>query len=265
MANNDGNRLDTASRRVSVYNSPSLDVVLTAYEPDLRMLAHEHATHQVSYLLAGELQEEVDSHEQDIYTSARGVKPAGCRHEDLIGPNGALILSIDFDDDTFHAEPLELSWGWHSRTSCGGKGATDTSLLNLLMCGDQTLKSDFAWDLVSASEGESVSRLAPVRPWLRQVREMLSEEPEMCDLASAANDAGVHPVHLSRAFKKTYGLPPSLYRAQVRMACGVREILDGASLADASLSAGFADQSHFTRTLRREMGLSPKRLQRLFA
>ena len=256
--------VEGACRKTCLHEDHGLDVSLTAYEPGLRMLPHEHENHQVSYLLAGEMLEEVGAEEKDICTLSRGVKPAGCRHHVRMGPNGALILSVNFHDSAFEAPVPDLFWGWNAFNASPSGTAHDGSLLGLLRCGDQTLRSELAWDLVSVVDNDTANDNEPVQPWLKQVRERINDEPEGADLVSAAKGAGVHPVHLSRSFKKAFGIPPSLYRARVRMACGVQEILKGASLADASFTAGFADQSHFTRTLTREMGLSPKRLQKIF-
>jgi AraC family transcriptional regulator len=95
--------------------------------------------------------------------------------------------------------------------------------------------------------------------WLRQVRDRLeSEFRERLTLTGLAADAAVHPVHLSRSFRKFsgYGLGEYLRRLRVRHACEL--MLDSRrSLADISFAAGFADQSHFTRACKEITGASP--------
>ena len=73
-----------------------------------------------------------------------------------------------------------------------------------------------------------------------------------------ANEAGVHPVHLSRVFRKFtgVGIGEYVHRLRIREACELR--LDPEqSLADISCDLGFADESHFTRTFHGLTGTSP--------
>jgi len=54
-------------------------------------------------------------------------------------------------------------------------------------------------------------------------------------------------------------MAPGAYVARRRIESACRAMLSSdASLADIALSHGFCDQSHFTRTFRRWMGLSPR-------
>jgi AraC family transcriptional regulator len=75
------------------------------------------------------------------------------------------------------------------------------------------------------------------------------------DLSAAA---GVHPVHLSRVFRRFQreGIGEYARRLRIRTACRYlfeREL----PLTEISLLTGFADQSHFTREFRRVAGLTP--------
>jgi AraC-like DNA-binding protein len=72
-----------------------------------------------------------------------------------------------------------------------------------------------------------------------------------------ARQAGLSRVHLTRAFTKTFGVPPHVYLNMVRLRRAQGALLKGQSLADAAVAAGFADQSHLNRRFRGSMGLSP--------
>ncbi len=67
-----------------------------------------------------------------------------------------------------------------------------------------------------------------------------------------ARDAGVHPVHLARAFRKAEKLTPGEYlqRLRVRAACHRLRERDY-SLAAIAMECGFADQSHFARVFKK--------------
>lgn len=71
--------------------------------------------------------------------------------------------------------------------------------------------------------------------------------------------------HFSHAFKQALGVAPLAYVARRRIESARQVMLVGSSsLAEIALGHGFCDQSHFSRTFRREMGLSPKMWRRMF-
>jgi len=71
---------------------------------------------------------------------------------------------------------------------------------------------------------------------------------------------------LSRDFRALYGTSPYRFVTLRRLDCFRRLILDGFTLVDAALAAGFHDQSHMTRHFTRTYGVPPLRwLERLRA
>jgi len=96
--------------------------------------------------------------------------------------------------------------------------------------------------------------------WLAQVKEILHAQfADKPTIASIANAVGVHPVHLMRTFNHYYHCTIGDYVAQLRVEYACRQMSNpDLSLADIASAAGFADQSHFARTFKRFMGVSPK-------
>jgi AraC family transcriptional regulator len=74
--------------------------------------------------------------------------------------------------------------------------------------------------------------------------------------------AGLSPSHFKVSFRIATGMPVHQYviRARIEYAAGLLQ-LDGASLADVALQAGFANQSHLARCMRRLMGVTPGQLR----
>jgi AraC-like DNA-binding protein len=68
--------------------------------------------------------------------------------------------------------------------------------------------------------------------------------------------------HLRRLVLADVGLPPKVYQQVVRLQRFVRANDAGTELAAAAASAGYADQSHLTRDVRRFCGIAPARLGR---
>jgi AraC-like DNA-binding protein len=63
---------------------------------------------------------------------------------------------------------------------------------------------------------------------------------------------------LSRDFRALLGTSPYRYLQHRRIDLAKRLLREGATLAEAAHGAGFADQSHFGRTFRKAVGLTPK-------
>jgi AraC family transcriptional regulator len=106
---------------------------------------------------------------------------------------------------------------------------------------------------------------ARVRPgWLKRVEELLAERfSENLPLSQIASEARVSADHMSRTFRRWHGCSIGEYvrRSRVDFAC--RRLMSAGSvpLIDVALEAGFADQSHFTKVFKRQLGVTPGALR----
>lgn len=108
------------------------------------------------------------------------------------------------------------------------------------------------------SEGEPI---AP--PWLVGVRRIVNMRfHEPLTLTELAENAGVHPAHVARAFRQHYGTTVGATLRELRVAYAKQRLASAAPLRDIALDAGFADQSHLTRTFRRMTGVTPAAFRR---
>jgi AraC family transcriptional regulator len=77
-------------------------------------------------------------------------------------------------------------------------------------------------------------------------------------LDEVAEVAGVHPMHLARLFRERYGYSMGEFVRRRRIAWACEQLTSAdAKLSAIALTAGFADQAHFTRTFRRITGCTP--------
>ena len=89
---------------------------------------------------------------------------------------------------------------------------------------------------------------------------LVAEAADPPAITALAADAGVHPSHFIRTFRRHVGVRPGYFVHQVRIARACRMLADPAnSLRDIATATGFADQSHFGRVFRRVMGATPAR------
>lgn len=103
--------------------------------------------------------------------------------------------------------------------------------------------------------------------WLCEAKDFLhanfAESFTHEDLALAC---GVHPVYLARVFREKFGCTIGDYLRRLRLETACREISQTRrSLAEVACAAGFSDQSHMTRTFKKNYGLTPTQYRKTLA
>jgi AraC family transcriptional regulator len=101
--------------------------------------------------------------------------------------------------------------------------------------------------------------------WLRRVRDQLTEQcTASFTLANLAADAGVQPGYLASAFRRHFGCTVGAFVRRERVGLACQQLTNSNTpLADIALRTGFADQSHFTRTFKQQIGLTPSAYRKL--
>jgi AraC-like DNA-binding protein len=106
-------------------------------------------------------------------------------------------------------------------------------------------------------------RLTPTR-----LHEMQSLIDVRCDealtLASLAEAAGMSRYHFVRAFRRAVGMTPHAWQLDARINRARGLLDDGMPLAEVALHLGFADQSHFQRTFKQRVAVTPRQYRRNF-
>src|SRR6266849_2084389 len=95
--------------------------------------------------------------------------------------------------------------------------------------------------------------------WLKKAQEFVRDRVQRSiSLVEVAEFAGVHPVSLARAFRRTHHCTVGDYVRKLRVEFACQQLTGSrASLVDIALSAGFSEQSHFSRSFKRLTGLTP--------
>lgn len=115
-------------------------------------------------------------------------------------------------------------------------------------------------DALSAAAGRAQPAGRIALPAVSAVREYLAAHPAEETRASVLERiAGLDRWTIARHFRAAFGTSPDRYRTMRRLEVARRAIAAGAALADASATAGFADQSHMTRHFKRAYGITPGR------
>ena len=139
--------------------------------------------------------------------------------------------------------------------------STETLLLELLQS-LQSRRGDTSSRVTARRE-----RTPPAPRWLLRAREMVADQaPSTVRLADIAREVGVHPVHLSRTFRRCYGETMAEFLADRRIIAAQTALLTTHMKVSAIAHAtGFCDHAHLTRVMQRRLGTTPSALRKAFA
>jgi AraC family transcriptional regulator len=226
---------------------------------------HVHELPFFLLLLRGHYGEQYGHETRQFAPFTAMFRPAHIPHQDEIGPNGVRLFQI------------ELRPKWQARIADypGNLNLAREDLRGgaMLWLGMKLFRESLAYEQPDSLSVQSLlsellahaarlpleeTRQAPA--WLPRVLDKL--RVEFCDkltLDALSEEARVHPVHLSRVFRRFVGegIGEYVHPLRIRTACE-QLLLPEASLAEVSLAMGFADQSHFCRVFRRIAGMTPQ-------
>ncbi|MCL4673857.1 MAG: AraC family transcriptional regulator [Sphingomonadaceae bacterium] len=140
--------------------------------------------------------------------------------------------------------------------------AACTMIIDCAQVDDPGAYEDALYDLartMSGAAGRASKPRTADRTAVMRAREFL--ETAIVDgarLEELEQVSGCDRWQLSRDFRALLGTSPYRYLQYRRVDLAKRLLREGATLADAAHGAGFADQSHFGRTFRKSVGLTPK-------
>ena len=224
---------------------------------------HSHELAFFALVLNGHYRERCGRREAEYAPFTLMFRPAGVPHQDEIGPCGVRLYEIELRP-AWQRCLSDCSAALDTPRDDTGGGPLVWFTMKLFReveaspgCDDLTVESLLAEILSFAASSQRESRHAPA--WLSRVLDKLqAEHCRRLTLDELSREAGVHPVHLSRVFRRCVGegIAEHVHRLRVRTACE-RLLAPNVSLSELSFSTGFADQSHFTRAFRKITCMTP--------
>ena len=229
---------------------------------------HHHERDYFFLVLGGDYREGTPRRMNEFAPISAGFNPKHVPHSGDAGRAGAHLFTIEFADGFLRKHFANVPDD--TVLDFGTRDIVWTAL-RLFRCFRQRETADnlsfesVACELVGTAQAreEYVRDDAPL--WVRRVREKLDAATiGGVSVAELAHDAGVHPVHLARVFRKVTGVSPGEYlqRARADRACDLL-LNSQMPLSEVAAECGFYDQSHMTRILRRYSQTTPKALRAL--
>jgi AraC-like DNA-binding protein/quercetin dioxygenase-like cupin family protein len=231
---------------------------------------HVHERPVVAAMLAGSFDLSFPARTRACPPGTVFSEPAGERHANRIEQAGAHVLVLE--PDPARGELLRPC----ARVLDRPCHLLDRGVTDLARRAARELREDdaaaplalegLALEILAraARSGRPSERRRPPPAWLGRARELLQDRfRERLRMDDVAREAGVHPVHLARTFRLHHGSSVGAYVRGLRLDWAAARLLESRdTLAAIALSAGFADQSHFTRAFRRHTGVTPARFRR---
>ena len=247
-------------RKVPLGAQRAFDASLIYYPAGHTQGRHEHDRASLAVVLGGSLVEEVDCRNHSGGPGQLSLKPSRVAHADCYGRDGAVLLSLVFRCEQTADEAIGRT-GWQWRNA----GAAVPSIAFALRTPPADgLLDDLLWDCLAGAQPRAATGQPPA--WLRWARSELDRCDRSLDIGGLAADAGVHRVHFTRQFLRHYGIAPAAYRQRQMAARALRALVaDRLPPAAAAYDAGFADQSHMSRSIRATFGMTPRRIAALLA
>lgn len=114
-------------------------------------------------------------------------------------------------------------------------------------------------EIFSGLNNESTDHETRMPLWVTRIREILNDHDHTSlSLTEMAHLLNIHPVHLSRSFKKYFHCTLGEYVRRIRIERAMAEMLNGnKSLTGIAHDCGFSDQSHFIRIFKAYLGTNP--------
>jgi AraC family transcriptional regulator len=241
-----------------------LHLIETRYAPGARVPRHSHRHGYFCLVRRGHYREEYAGRVRSCGPLTVAFHPPGEEHAEEFAGDETWSFNVEVTDSWLARWPGV--WAGHDWDGEFQGGAVAGLALRLH---GEFLREDTASAL--AIEGltleilaESLRRSTPVvgaapPRWLTRVRETLHDgfaEPHA--LGELAAVAGVHPVYVATAFRRHFGCSVGEYLRRRRIDFACQQLATArAALAEIAFSAGFADQSHFTRVFKRLTGFTP--------
>jgi len=220
-------------------------VTVVRFAPFQELKTHAHGEEGLTIVLQGTFLEESLRGTLVAPAGSIATRPYGMLHTNRFGSDGAVILAVIPDRDRF-VEPIR-EWTRSDIPAAFRAGLR-------LVARDENALPEL---LAAISPRTRRDRMAAVR-----AHRLLDDPEQRLSVSALAQSMNLHPIHLARQFRETYGVSLREYRT-IQLVKRAAALVLGTKIPLSRIAheCGFADHSHMCRAFRRVAGWSPSRLR----
>jgi AraC family transcriptional regulator len=254
------------------FSNARVDCRQSRYQAGALRPRHYHDSAWVVFTLTGSFAVTMRSAESLLTPRSLLYVPAGEAHSNVFGSQGAGVF-VTAIDPAWIGDRLEIVSAEAEKARIAPAGLLTGLALKIYR---EFQSPDTLSDLIV--EGAFLELLghwfrqdflkgrgAPF--WLHQVKGLLHDSfRQPVSLNQVAQAAGVHPSHVAREFRRSYGMTIGEYVRKLRVEFVAERLLrpgkDTASLTDLALDAGFSSQAHMAAVFHRAIGMPPSKYRK---
>ncbi len=241
------------------------------HSSERKVPGHAHEVSYYSLVISGGYDESYRRGRIYFRPFSSALTRAGTEHDGRIAPCGVRVFTVEIGREwidrflDIRPEPDTVQDLTGGELTCLGIRLYREYGAGAMAC---SLTIDaLVWELLATAAGMGTPE-SNTNPqwWTRAVELLHAEFRRDLRISEVAAECGIHPVHLSRAFRRICRQTPGEYvqRLRVRFAAE-RLALRDEGIADIAAAAGFADQNHLTRVFKKYTEMTPGAFRGAFA
>ena len=254
------------SRLIRMRKMDDRRVNVVFYPGGMRQERHRHGVASFSFVASGRYEEHVGRQTHSRGPSTLIYHPAGEEHA-VNFESDVRIFSVEFRGrwSSNVSDSLERSLTHRSELVAWLGTRLGREMMRVDTASTLAIEGLISEMVAEGARGKILKEEKRSAAWLSRATEFLHDN-FTCTLSldEVARTAGVHSAHLSRVFRQKMGCTVGEYVRRLRFEFACQQILSSERpLCDVACDAGFADQSHFNRIFRNEMGMTPYRYRQI--
>jgi AraC-like DNA-binding protein len=244
---------------------PDIRLQKTAYRVNSVSSPHSHENARFVFVLQGNFTEKYEQKKRECRSLTMIVRPPLEKHAENYYGNGIVCLSVDIQPVWMERlRQYDVNLDYSADFYNPNLSALILKLNNEFDAEDaasalaiEALLLEIA---VEASRRKTaVTTYGKVPRWLLTAKDFIHAEfADNLTIDEIAAVACIHPVHLSRIFRRHFHCTIAEYirRLRVESACNALT-KSNESIIDIAAACGFSDQSHFSKNFKRIMNVTP--------